>query len=192
MKYLKTFLVTGSEVSRLNDLISAGPNDEEEGQHLGGFTVAFDNGFYITIDVINYAAGPAITARLCDHNDAIIGREEMIPGGVDQDFAFEFLEDNYRVTVERAATATLTPAAIKAYLEAGGGSCPYCTSTDIDQSPVRMDIGNGVCRVTCMACEAVWEDHLTLTGIVGLDGPAQNVGRTAPVSDSAGDQETDA
>lgn len=177
MKYLKTLLVDGAEIARLNKLIADGPNDQPDGQVLGTFTEKFSNDYYMTIEVINLAAGPAITATLYDHRDGRVGREEMIPGGLDQDFPCEFMDDNYRLTIERAASTRLTDEAAKHYVATGGVRCPHCQSDDVDASPIQADGGVAWGKVECMACGARWRDQFTLSGVESVEGPSQNVGR---------------
>lgn len=179
MKYLKKYLADGAEVARLNKLIMDGPNEEPEGQILGTFQALFANDFSMKIVVVNHAAGPAITASLFDDQGHQVGHEELIPGGVDQDYPFDHQEDNYRLTIERVAASQLTREAAEEYVATGGVRCPHCCSDDVDQGPVQTDAGEARCRVQCMACEAQWTDCFTLTSVESVEGPAQNVGRPA-------------
>lgn len=182
MRYQKTHLVPAGEINRLNALIDSAT--QIEGQELGAVLgsigpIAFNNACKMTVDVVNHEAGPAITVTLLDMHDNRAGHEPMVPGHVDADFTCHFMDDLYRLTIERAARVTLDPDVMQRYIEdTGGAFCPYCESEDINRGPIRSrseHAGQCMAIVSCLACEARWEERFQLYLILHAEPPGQNV-----------------
>ena len=65
------------------------------------------------------------------------------------------------------------PLTDKAYVQAGGGICPFCTSTSITGEPIEVD-GNGAFQnVSCEDCNGVWMDKYQLTGYLVVEKPVK-------------------
>ncbi|HOX42935.1 MAG TPA: hypothetical protein PK668_05035 [Myxococcota bacterium] len=57
------------------------------------------------------------------------------------------------------------------YLASGGVFCPHCHADDIEGGPVEISAGEATQEVTCLKCEAVWQDVYTLTDVESVEPP---------------------
>ena len=62
---------------------------------------------------------------------------------------------------------TLTEQQKADYIEAGGATCPYCGSEDIEVWSREDDIGEAWNKVICLSCRKGWTNLYKLTGVEG-------------------------
>lgn len=179
-KFLRTILVSGAEVNWVNRLIEAGPNDGVDGEELTKASAMFENDYEMVVVVINSRAnGPTITARLLDNSGAIVAEQRLLTCMFDTEFPATFRDDDYRLTINRAAAEELTDLAAQEYAEQGGQFCPHCGEVELLRSAAHVTHDDGTRQlcvgVTCLSCEAAWSDQYTLSGLTAVRGPQVNV-----------------
>lgn len=57
----------------------------------------------------------------------------------------------------------------KKYVETGGQYCPYCNGKQIEGGSVDIQDAGAVQEVSCLECEATWEDFYKLTEAWEID-----------------------
>ncbi len=60
---------------------------------------------------------------------------------------------------------------IKKYVEDGGCSCPFCGSEDIGGDDVTTGGGEAPQEMSCLECNARWNDVYDLVGIEVIEAP---------------------
>jgi len=178
LKYIKSLLVPGNEITAVEELITEGQiPDQPEDMILGGpYEAAFDDGFKIKIWAVN-SDPPHLEAVLMNSNYETLSHNNLVDGAIDQDYVFSHSEDTYRLTVTRAANTVLTPEEHALYVGRGGVRCPFCGSDDLHASTIQADAAIAWGRVSCCACLAEWDDQYQLTGIRVESLPEANVAR---------------
>lgn len=193
-KYLRTILLSGAEINRVNRLIEDGPNNLAEGAELIKAAATFDNDYAMEVSVVNSRAnGPSITAKLIDNGKSVVAEQRLLPGEFDAEFPAEFIGDHYRLTINRAAAEELTDTAISDYIANGGPTCPHCGEVDLHRSNARESFDEGnrslYTEVQCLSCEATWSDQYSLSGITSINGPLSNVIPPAEEDEEEGGEE---
>ena len=178
MKYIKSLLLPGNEITAVEEMIQEGqiPAQDEDLPLGGPYEAVFDNGFKVKIWAIN-SDPPHVEAILLDDDDNVMVHNDHVDGTIDQDYVFSHSGDTYRLTVTRAANTVLTPQEHALYVERGGVRCPFCGSDDLHTSTIQTDAAIAWGRVSCCACAAEWDDQYQLTGIRVETLPAANVAR---------------
>lgn len=62
-----------------------------------------------------------------------------------------------------------TAAAVRKYVTSGGAACPFCESSNIEGGEHDCEGTFSWQEVSCLDCEATWQDVYTLTGISVTD-----------------------
>lgn len=54
------------------------------------------------------------------------------------------------------------------YVTKGGGTCPACGSVSIEGGAIDIDGATAVQKVSCLHCNAIWNDLYQMTGYCDL------------------------
>jgi hypothetical protein len=54
---------------------------------------------------------------------------------------------------------------IEKYVEQGGTRCPSCACDELEGGPVSTGNGRATQEMSCLACDATWEDVYVLSSI---------------------------
>jgi len=164
-RFHTTLLLPGNEITAMAELIVEGQVPSRPAtEFLGGpYEGRFNNSYVIRVVVLN-TDPPSIHAALYDQGDTLL-EEQTVPEPLDQDYVFEQGDNNYQLSILRAANTVLVDDEVKLYIEQGGVRCPFCGSDDLHTGRLQTDAGIAWQRVECCSCEARWKDQYNLTDI---------------------------
>ena len=64
----------------------------------------------------------------------------------------------------------------KQYLDIKGNNCPKCQSDMIVGTAIETGGGHAKQEISCLKCDAYWDDHYTLTGFEIIENDSNNNG----------------
>ena len=68
--------------------------------------------------------------------------------------------------------SNITQAQVTEYVHQGGGHCPHCGSDQISGGHIEVSGTEAWQEVSCMDCEAEWQDLYEMVGVGNPDGDA--------------------
>ena len=174
----KRLLVDGNDLTAAFELMQDGHQaDKPADWVLGGpYEVVFDDNHRFLITAVN-TNPPSIETSLYTPNGGMADSRNHDMKELVGEYTLLDGSDVYIASIQRAASPEMSREEIQEYRSNNGARCPHCGDHELHKQKA-VDTAERLERsVQCCCCGAKWTEQFSLTNVVPVSPPTQNVPR---------------